>query len=270
MINNSFQLRYKSLPVAISKSNNCNTEKHNHSEFEILKITSGSSTVTIAGECYLVSAGDLIFINPMQVHSVNRDFERQYSHKCICFDVSLINDKNLAKSLSSETASSINVIDKNSPYNHILSSFFDKVYELTENESAAYQMEIPAYITLIFSTLIKNSLISKCERTVKKEDFVSSVLNYVKAHFAEQITSYDVSRALSFNQSYFCRNFKRNFGMSFSSYLNSYRLSISRKYLEEGVKTVTQIAFDVGFSSATAFSKCFKKQFGVLPSKYKK
>ena len=99
----------------------------------------------------------------------------------------------------------------------------------------------------MFSTLIKNDLIVNSNVVTKNEDFVFNVINYVENHYAEQISSNDLSSALGFNQSYFCRNFKKNFGMSFSSYLNSYRISKSRKFLEEGGKTITQIAYDVGF-----------------------
>ena len=270
MINNSFRLRYKSLPVAISHSKNCNTETHNHLEFEILKIISGNSTVKISGEEYRVCEGDLVFISPMQVHGVVFDKALRYEHKCICFDVSLINDKNLSKSLSSEIATVSPVIPAKSPYNPVLSEYFERIYNLTETPNAVYQMEVPAYITLVFSTLIKNDLIVNSNVVTKNEDFVFNVINYVENHYAEQISSNDLSSALGFNQSYFCRNFKKNFGMSFSSYLNSYRISKSRKFLEEGGKTITQIAYDVGFSSATAYSKYFKKQFGILPSEYKK
>ncbi len=44
------------------------------------------------------------------------------------------------------------------------------------------------------------------------------------------------------------------------------RLKRSMKLIRQGVGTLSQIAFDVGFSNLSYFSKCFRLQFGKLPS----
>ena len=153
-----------------------------------------------------------------------------------------------------------------------LAELFNKIYNVAEQgdsiDSEIFSMEIRAYLTLFFAYVFKNFLLDKDLSTPKNADFCGAVISFVKEHYVEKITSKEVATALSFNQSYFCRNFKKNFGVNFTEYLTVYRLSVARKLLEQK-RSVTQVAFDCGFLSATQFSKCFKQKFGVLPSKYK-
>jgi len=44
------------------------------------------------------------------------------------------------------------------------------------------------------------------------------------------------------------------------------RLKRAKKLIQQRAGTVSQIAFDVGFSNLSYFSKCFRMQFGILPS----
>ena len=53
------------------------------------------------------------------------------------------------------------------------------------------------------------------------------------------------------------------------SFMRSIRLQKSVALLKEGTLTVNDIAERTGFGSPSYFTKCFKKEYGVLPSEYK-
>jgi TolB-like protein/AraC-like DNA-binding protein len=56
-------------------------------------------------------------------------------------------------------------------------------------------------------------------------------------------------------------------GKSAGHFIREYRLKSARELLQDSGMTVSEVAYWVGFSSATYFSTCFRKQFGYPPGK---
>lgn len=54
-----------------------------------------------------------------------------------------------------------------------------------------------------------------------------------------------------------------------NEYLRQYRLNRAKQLIESNADTISNIAFDVGFSSMSYFSSCFKSSFGVSPGDYR-
>lgn len=271
MLDDSFRIRYKSVPIAISEQNHfLPTKLHNHNEFEILLINSGSCTVRIANKEYQAKDGDIIFVNPMEVHEIAVNTNVPYAHQCICFDISVIMNNRICQNLKNECTSIIHIIKGETEHGTHLKDLFEKIFNEVKNEGKTFAMEITAYITLMFSYLLKNSLVDEKRANPKETRFCSDVLAYISGHYREKITSKQAAEACFLNHSYFCRKFKENFGTSFSAYLNIYRISVARTMLEENSESVSKVSEMCGFDTPTYFSKCFKNYVGVLPFEYKK
>ena len=62
------------------------------------------------------------------------------------------------------------------------------------------------------------------------------------------------------------RKVKALTGQSPVELLRKSRLQRGRQLLETTDKTVAEVAYEVGFSAPSYFTKCFKDEFGVSPS----
>jgi len=51
--------------------------------------------------------------------------------------------------------------------------------------------------------------------------------------------------------------------------LNRFRVRKAQQFLNTDAKTITEIAFDLGFDSSQYFSKVFRRLTGITPSHYR-
>jgi AraC-like DNA-binding protein len=100
------------------------------------------------------------------------------------------------------------------------------------------------------------------------------VTQKVKATIIDQlpsgsVTDETVARALYMSSRKLQRQLQRA-GTTFNALLNDIRQGLAQKYLREEDTSMTEIAFLLGFSETSAFSRAFRRWMGVSPTKYRK
>ena len=271
MYDDSFKIRYKCAPIAVSENKSgFDTTAHIHAEIEILYIVSGSWRVSVSDKHYVAESGDIIIVNPFEVHALKRLSDNPSSTLCICAAPSLLADKELSAELTSGDKTAVRHIKYAEAFSREIVDCFKKTYSAVENNSPALRLESSAYLSLIFSRLVISGLIESRVMRGKKESFSSKVQDYLSKHYMENITSENIAEELFYTQSYFCRLFKKQFGISFLEYLSMYRVSLAKAMLENPSLKVSAVAEAVGFLDSAYFSRCFKRLVGVCPSEYKK
>ena len=272
MYDDSFRARYNLAPVAISTNDTFGTTpNHIHREIEMLYIVSGSSKIFIADKVFTAHGGDLFFVNPMEVHSIVVNKKGgAYIHHCICFDTSIIADKGIAKSLTDGNISIKNHFPLGQPLTDELIKHFLTLFYAVKTGSKTIVFDANICVSQILSTLIKEDKLIKNTLPEKKAAFSKRVIDYLNEHYHEDISSKSVATDLFYTQSYFCRAFKVNFGIPFSSYLNMYRILSAKEKLKDKNKKIIDIALECGFNNSTYFTRCFTKSVGISPLKYQK
>lgn len=92
---------------------------------------------------------------------------------------------------------------------------------------------------------------------------------YLLDHLTMPPTIDELSRIAGINTFKLKNGFKELFGETIYGYLNSFRLEKASQMIAQGEKNMTQIAFELGFSSLQHFSTAFKKAYGCSPKKIK-
>ncbi|HEX7014174.1 MAG TPA: nickel-binding protein [Cyclobacteriaceae bacterium] len=101
------------------------------------------------------------------------------------------------------------------------------------------------------------------------ETFISLLMDYTEREWTNATLNVnDFSRCLGYSKAQLYRKMTSITGMSPNSFIKEYRLDKALKLLSRRVESISQIAFETGFNSASYFSRCFQETFGILPSYY--
>jgi AraC-like DNA-binding protein len=79
----------------------------------------------------------------------------------------------------------------------------------------------------------------------------------------------EVARRVRLSRFHFIRQFEAAFGITPCAYRTQVRVAAARVLLAQG-RTVTDVCFDVGFSSLGSFSRLFRARCGTAPSAYRR
>ncbi|OGO79992.1 MAG: hypothetical protein A2Y21_09695 [Clostridiales bacterium GWC2_40_7] len=97
---------------------------------------------------------------------------------------------------------------------------------------------------------------------------VDLMLDYIRENYARPITNKEVAEHFNFHPVYINRLIVKYTGMSLHQYLIDYRISMAINLLQNSGKSVTEIAYEVGFKDMNYFSRYFKKNVGMSPRNY--
>lgn len=92
--------------------------------------------------------------------------------------------------------------------------------------------------------------------------------DYLLTHMDAPPSLIQLAAIAGINEFKLKRGFKELFNQSVFAYLATIRLEMARRALQQKQKTVTQIAFELGYASLQHFSAAFKKKYGVSPGKF--
>ncbi|MCE8998370.1 response regulator [Bacteroides fragilis] len=105
--------------------------------------------------------------------------------------------------------------------------------------------------------------------TKTDEEFIWKLNDIIQANLHNpEFSMEDMADALKMSRSSFYRKIKGVLDLSPNEYLRLERLKQAAQLLKEGKSRVNEICYTVGFNSPSYFSKCFLKQFGVLPKDF--
>lgn len=105
--------------------------------------------------------------------------------------------------------------------------------------------------------------------TKADEEFIKKLNEIILSNLSNQEFSMDdIAESLNMSRSSFYRKMKGVLDLTPNEYLRIERLKRAAQLLKEGGIRINEVCYMVGFNSSSYFSKCFLKQFGVLPKDF--
>ncbi len=94
--------------------------------------------------------------------------------------------------------------------------------------------------------------------------------NFVKNNFQSEINLETMAEAAYLSKFRFLRYFKQAFGITPHQYINQCRLEQAKSLIITSKRSITDIAYDVGFKTPNHFSRLFLSRFGFSPNTLRK
>ena len=98
---------------------------------------------------------------------------------------------------------------------------------------------------------------------------MSSVYEYIHSRYDKEPDVNEIAAQVHLGTAAFCRYFKRQTRMTFTDFVNQYRVGQAKTLLLQG-RAVSAVAYEVGLESVSYFNKLFRRHAGENPSDFKK
>ena len=98
---------------------------------------------------------------------------------------------------------------------------------------------------------------------------MGAIYEYIDAHYAQKPDVNIVAGKVNLTTPAFCRYFKRQTNITFTEFVNQYRIERAKNLLMQD-KNITETCYAVGFESLSYFNKLFNKIVSENPSDFKK
>jgi AraC-like DNA-binding protein len=98
---------------------------------------------------------------------------------------------------------------------------------------------------------------------------MGTIYDYINKNYDKNPDVNTVARTVNLSTPAFCRYFKKQTDMTFTDFVNQYRITQAKTMLLQG-ETASTVCYNVGFDSVSYFNKLFKKLTHETPSSFRR
>jgi AraC-like DNA-binding protein len=283
---------------------------HFHDEYLICAQLQGEEECQVSGKVERFSAGDVVLINPQQVHTGNQTGNAQLEYLSLYVDRDVV--ERLAAELGAPTATPEFTVVKTGPQAELVARLVDllalvrdhqgsRLYpqpgtpadpeiELPEPEpdaDAHLQLSAPTgepdlsidsalhdVVLLAFEEFsnLRQPMLRSTNRVGHRKiaRSVEFIRNLETSDSAANVTLDDLAEVAGLSKYHFLRQFSQVVGMTPGAYLRTLRLCHAARKLRTTDLPILEVALSVGFADHPSFSRAFARHMGMTPSEYQK
>ena len=224
---------------------------HLHRCYELIIVTDGEMTVSVAGNEHTLTRGKAIFIFPHQLHSLISEHSN-----CIVF----IFSQKLINSFSTKYSSKIPV----TPVFLLSEGLYERAIAVRADES---HISLKGFLYSIAAELEANSDFAIA--TQEKGGLLAKIFAFVDANFKSDCSLTTAARSLGYDHAYISRYFSHTAGISYNTYVNRVRLNHAGYLLSSSEISILSCSIECGYRSLRTFNRNFKEYYGISPAEYR-
>lgn len=243
------------------------TDLHSHSHYEIYFLISGTRKFFLNDKMYNISAPCLIVITPYTMHKTEGTGFSRININVAPSSLSQYQTK-LLKDLSGKI---ISLSDKNA---ETIFPILQQALDISTMQDKYVSDRLSAlfgYILCILEKTDKNKTFEPVKaKTEKVSPLALKIIDYLSAHFTEDISLDTLSEKFYISKATLCNCFKKAMNCTMGEYVMRLKLNKAKQLLSSTKKSMEEISALCGFSSAAYMGLIFKSKVGLSPLQYRK
>ena len=246
---------------------------HWHQDWDFIRVLSGEFDLHLNNSECRAKAGDIIVIGSGMLH---RGQAHDCVYECVVFDLNMLRKHhNDAASvyLRPLLTGEVGVTRLPLKADDTLRQSFWQLFDTLRDRPPYYELTVQSLLFTVFAQLYAGgwlTAVGKRLRGTHQTETVISLIEWIDAHYAENITLEQLAEVAGINEKYLCRLFKEFTGTTPIDYVNRLRIQSACTEMTVRRRSVTEAAFDSGFNDVSYFSRTFRKYMGCSPTDYRR
>lgn len=233
--------------------------RHWHDTYVIEVIEQGEDTCECQGKTFSARAGDIIVLNPHEVHTGRPSAKTPLKSRCFYPTIDMMNEVSQPES-SEFTPHFPNVIPAPP-----LARMLLQVHRFSNDDHESLLSQTSLYSAL--RQLVTRHALGVSSLTVSHHPCIKNLKEYLSDNFSKNIALQDLSRISGMSPFHLLRTFRAAVGMPPHEFLMSIRIERARALLTRGFD-IAHVACETGFYDQSHFNKHFKRILGITPGQY--
>lgn len=247
---------------------------HYHPEYELVYIAGVSGTRHVGDHISTYEGSDLVFIGPNVPH-LNFDYGVKTDYHEVVVQLS---DEFLKTNVLTlpELTDIANLFERArqgiSFGNTIKKAVGERLMQLAGRPPFEQLLDLLSLFQQLATTpdyTLLNARPVEQAYNLSEQQRIRRLYRFVEDNYQRRIDLNEVADLTNLTKAAFCRYIRRMTNLTFTEFLNQYRVSQARKRLLLD-QSVTEAAFGSGFDSLSYFNRVFRKVTGENPSQFRK
>lgn len=227
-------------------------------------VNKGHGTLMFHDTEYHLSANTCIFINCREPYIL--------SSKCNSWDISWVHFDGVSmngiyeKFINRSGSPCFSVNDSG-----LYSSLHSSIMNVITNDDYVRDMHLMSALSNLLSIIMKDCWSESPSHSRQPEgNKWFPIKEYLDNHYIERISLDILSEIFHIDKFYLTRKFKELYGITINAYIQKKRINSAKQYLRFSNMSVTEIAEMCGYSDCAYFTRIFKTNEGITPSKFRR
>lgn len=253
---------------------------HWHDELEALVVETGTARVAVNGTGYVVKRGEGVFVNAGVLHGVWPVGEEPCRLRSVVFHPRLVGggvdsilwQKYLEPLLANPGCPCVHFSGVRDWDKRAIAAI-QAAWQAVAAEGAGFEFTAREQLSQLIFLLFQNCPRAErrpAEKTLRDERRIKTMLQYIQARYAEELTLAQIARSAHLSENECLRCFRAMLGCSPIQYLKQLRVQKAAELLISTDQKISDIGGSCGFQEMSYFARVFRELKGCTPSAFRK